>query len=136
MRPTTKTIPAYYRQYHIPGQPSHYSVKKNAIFISNANSLKHELSKFLACYMIKKYSDVKFTKELIEGINGLANIFNIIFKDWKESHSEFITEACPNENKDRRVDIVNLINNDRIEIETDHRIKKADDGKNVVTIYV
>lgn len=86
-----------YRHYHTPSCGNLNSVKLDAIFISTANSYKHELKKFEICWEIK------------------------------EQGQHFLTEAEKNRKKGdpvRRVDIVNLSNGDEIEIETNHKIKK------------
>ena len=43
-----------WHKYHVPGCSNLHSLKINAIFISTANSLKHELKKTEVCYKIKK----------------------------------------------------------------------------------
>ncbi len=81
-------------KYHVPGQKNTL-LKKNAVNISTANSLKHELKKLEICYELKKLGSV------------------------------FITEAEKRGSKPiRRVDIVDLSSGDEIEIETNHKIKK------------
>ncbi len=83
-----------WRKYHVPGQ-KHDLLKKNAVFISTANSLKHELKKLEICYELKKLGSV------------------------------FITEAEKRNSKPkRRVDIVDLSSGSEIEIETNHKIRK------------
>ncbi len=85
-----------WRKYHVPGQ-KHDLLKKNAIFISTANSLKHELKKLEICYELKKLGSV------------------------------FITEAEKRNSKPkRRVDIVDLSSGNEIEIETKSNVKKKD----------
>jgi len=43
-----------WRMYHIPGTGNLNTLKINAIFISAANSLEHEMEKFKVCYSLKK----------------------------------------------------------------------------------
>ena len=43
----------WYR-YHIPNKSNLHRIKKNAIFISTANSIEHERKKFEICYEIKQ----------------------------------------------------------------------------------
>ncbi len=86
-------------KYHIPGCTNIYRIKRNAIFISIANSLKHELKKLEVCYELKSLG------------------------------YEFLTEAEKNLKRGeprRRVDVVNLTTGDEIEIETSRRVKKKD----------
>jgi len=84
-----------WHKYHIPNQTSMYRLKINAIFISTANSLKHELKKLEVCYNLRK-----------------------------QGH-KFITEAERNQldkrgNK-RRVDIVDLDTGIEYEVECDKK---------------
>ena len=90
-------------RYHVPGQVN-TSLTRNVIYISTANSLKHELKKLELCYALKK-----------EGI-------------------EYITEAerIKKGEAKRRIDIVNLVTGDEIEIETDKKVKK----EGAITIYI
>ena len=43
-----------WRRFHIPGCSRIHTIKIDAIFISTANSLTHELKKSEICYNIKK----------------------------------------------------------------------------------
>jgi hypothetical protein len=117
-----KEINKNYRSYHIPGQANHQSVKKNVIFISRANSIKHELSKCLGSIMIHKFGDVKFNRTILEAIKTIE--YEIKQFNMPENPCDFITEACPNDRKDRRIDLVNIHHKDEFEFETDHTIKK------------
>jgi len=77
-------------KYHIPGMGNLNRVKKNAIFISAANSYEHELEKFRICYMLKSIGH------------------------------NFLTEAECSINKVKyRRDVVDLTTGDIYEIETD-----------------
>jgi len=119
-----------YHSYHIPGRPHYNTLKKNAIFVSNANSVRHELSKCIGAIMIKKFGDVKFTKEIIKLIRIIdceIGKLNLVVNS-----SNFITEAVPNNEGGRRVDLVCVNTDDRYEFETDHKIKKD----NAITIYI
>jgi len=110
--------------------PHHHTLKKNAIFLSRHNTTKHELAKCVGAIMLKKFGEVKFSKQLIIANESMANIIDLTMKEFK-GHSDFITEACANE-EDRIVDLVNLRTNDRIEFECDHKIKKS----NCITVYI
>ena len=91
-----------YEKYHIPGNNQFSRRPKNAIFISPSNSPEHEEMKLKICYEFRKV--------------GIP----------------YITEAVRNQKdrdgKYRRVDIINLITGDEIEIinkhESDFEIKK------------
>ncbi len=92
-----KRVRDNYLKYHVPGLSNIHRIKKNCIFISTANSLKHELKKLEVCYELKTLG------------------------------CEFLTEAEKNLKKGepkRRVDVVNLSNGEEIEIETKHSVKK------------
>lgn len=105
-RERMQRIKENYNKYHIPGMTNIHRIKRNAVFISTANSLKHELKKLEICYELKK------------------------------AGKEFITEAEKNSRKGeakRRVDIVDLVTGDIIEVETNKRIKKKDA---TFTIYI
>jgi len=78
-------------KYHIPSCGNLMRVKKNAIFISVANSFEHEMKKCEICYGLKK-----------------------------KGH-EFITEAERNRKRNEarvKVDIVDLDTGDEYEVET------------------
>lgn len=103
-----------YRSYHIPNQSNHHSIKRNAVFLSTTNGVKHEVAKALVCYMVKKYNDFKISEAIKLALNTIEEeVESFHFLD---DASEFLTEACMNEAKDRRIDIINLRTNDKIEI--------------------
>lgn len=129
-----RVISENYHKYHIPGMPHHNTLKRNAIFINRHNSIKHEISKCLGALILSRYSEVVFTDKIKEAINLIeeeVKKLNLI-----ENHTEFITEACPNSEPDRRVDLVNLKETEtklaRYEFETDKTTKKS----NSTTIYL
>jgi len=91
-----------YEKYHTPGNSNFIRRPKNAVFLNPSNSLSHEVKKLEICY------------EFLS--NGIS----------------FITEAVRNtkdkDGKYRRVDIINLVTGDEIEIinkhESDFEIKE------------
>jgi len=91
-----------YEKYHTPANNNFIKRTKNAVFLNPANSFSHEVKKLEICYEFRKV--------------GIS----------------FITEAVRNtkdrDGKYRRVDIVNLITGDEIEIinkhESDFEIKE------------
>ena len=91
-------------KYHTPGYTKDNKRKLNAVFISPGNSLEHEKLKLEVCYQFRK-----------EGI-------------------PYITEAIPNLIPDRRIDIVNLVTNDWIEIEMDPKRAERFKGTKVIVI--
>lgn len=102
-------VKKHYSLYHTPGCPYYVKRPKNAVFISPANSLEHEVAKLKVCYELR------------------------------QNKCNFITEAVRNhkdENgKERRVDIVNLNTGDEIEIETDpKRAVRFEKEKGVVVV--
>jgi hypothetical protein len=120
-----------YHSYHIPGQPAHQTLKKNAVFISTHCTVKHELAKSLAAIMIKNFGDVYFNPNIIKAINEIDKEI----KNLKMTKNEcnFITEAVPNKDKTRRIDLVNITTGDMFEFETNKKVNK---GSDVTTIYL
>ena len=91
-----------YEKYHVPSNNQFSRRPKNAIFLNSSNNLEHEVKKLEICYEFRKV--------------GIS----------------FITEASRNSKdkrkKEKRVDIINLITGDEIEIinkhETDFETKE------------
>ena len=128
-----------WHSYHIPGQQSRCTLKKNAIFISTGNTLRHEMAKFIGCFMIKKYGDVKFDDDLKKMIlTTSVYVEEKLMKAFFKESCNYITEACPNREPNRRVDVVNITNGDRFEFESLKSVKKPEslDGSQTVTIYL
>ena len=121
-----------YFTYHPPGGTPLKNVKRNVIFISNGNSIRHELAKALGAIMVHKWGDVKFSEKIIDLLAKLEIETNNQFWGWAEEETSFLTEAVPNNEKNRRVDLVNLRTKDHIEFETNSKIKK----ENATTIYL
>lgn len=113
-----------------PGAAPIHTCKKNVVYISNNITVKHELAKCIGAIMIKRFGDVKFSGKLIRLINEINDEIsdsNMVFNS-----TNFITEAVPNLNIHRRIDLVNLGTGDEFEFETDHSVSK--DG--AITIYI
>lgn len=121
------------RNYHVPGCSSNHNPKKNSISISDHNTIKHELAKSLGAIMLSRFGDIKFTKEIVTLLNCLEHEVNTI--GFVKDHADFITESVPNDEENRRVDLVNLNTDDRFEFETDHKIDKFK-NKGGITIYI
>lgn len=121
-----KEVHENWHKYHVKGMPYHHRVKKNAIFISSHNTIKHELSKCVGGIMLNKYGDVDFNKDLLVGLESFANLIELSMKDYPKSKSNFITEAASDENPERIIDLVNLNNGEQIEFEINKNILKKD----------
>ena len=110
------------RKYLTPGTISLLR-PKNAVFISSANSFKHELAKTIGALMLQRYGDIKFDEELVKRISDIGYyITTELMNEFPKSNEPFITEA--QYNKNRRIDLVRLRDNQHFEFETDHTIKK------------
>ena len=120
------------RKYHIPSCSTSHHPKKNAIMISAANSIKHELAKCVGAIMIHRMGDVKFTSLVKEELESLSYAIELAVGPKFNDSIDFITEACPNNQGNRRVDLINLETEDKFEFETNHDVKKAD----AITIYI
>ena len=120
-----------YHSYHIQGCSQIHTVKSNVIFLNNHNTVLHELGKCLGAIMVHKFGDLKFSPETVGAlrvINEEVGKLNLV-----KCESNFITEAVPNEDKSRRVDLVGLRDNVRFEFETDAKNIKKD---NVITVLL
>lgn len=120
-----------YKEYHIPGRPAYCKRPLNALVFSRANSNLHEISKAVAALMIYKHGDVKFTTAITNKIRSLATEMDNTMKDFSDENN-FISEAVPNNDPTRRVDLVRVEDNNRFEIETNHKVRK----ECCTTIYV
>ena len=113
--------------YHVPGGSKvNDRVKPNVINISSANTIKHELAKCVGCLMLVNWGDIKFNEEIIRLINSFDDEVNKVFKFFPKQKSNFLTECVPNDNIKRRVDLVILKGDTKIEFETNHKIMKED----------
>ena len=125
-----------FNSYMPPGGHPFQTVKRNVVFISSANSLRHEIAKLIVSYMIHKYGDVKWNKYISESLKYIESSMELLMKDFPKVKTDFLTEAVPTSNRDRRVDVVNLSTNDRFEIETSKLACKQDEDAYVTTIYI
>jgi len=82
--------------------------------------------------MLLKHGDIKFTEETKKYIEFLSEKIKFDMKEFPKVKVDFITEACPNRELHRRVDLVKLDTDTRIEFETNHKVKKD----NSLTVYI
>ena len=58
--------------YHAPGNPHYCKRKRNAVFISPANSLEHEVGKLIVCYVLREKGR-DFISEAVSNSTGLRH---------------------------------------------------------------
>jgi len=121
-----------WKSYHVPSMPNYTKLKKNAVFLAANNTYKHEISKALGALMLIKHGDIKFTNELISSINHLDKCAKAAMEGFPKQKAEFITEAVPNAEPNRRVDLVKLDDDTRIEFETNPKVEKD----NCITVRI
>lgn len=61
-----------WRKFHSPGCQNYCKRKKNAVFISPANSLKHEKAKLEVCWLLRKIKE-DFITECVSNATGLRH---------------------------------------------------------------
>ena len=88
-----KEVIKNYHKYHIPGCAHHKTLKKNAIFISTTNTIKHELAKCIGGIMLKRWGDISFSETVKGLINLLDKQIAKEFQEWPEEGSDFLTES-------------------------------------------
>lgn len=120
------------KKYKIPGGANYQLRTRNAIHISPSNSLRHELIKCIAAYQLRKFGEVKIGIDIIDTVRVLDKEFRVLTEDWLKQKVDFITEAVPKQEPDRRVDLVRLQDDTRFEFETNPKIKK----EGAITIYI
>jgi len=111
-----------YTQYSPTQKGRLHNCKKNVIHISSGDTFRHEMTKSAIAYLVHKYGDFKWDTECIEIIKVLEKKILNMMEGWPEETTDFLTEAWTKEG--RRVDLVNLRDDTRIEIETDHKVDK------------
>jgi len=121
-----KEIVDFIRDYHTPSCSNHVRRSKNAVFFNAGSTTKHELSKAVGGLMLLKWGDVMFTKGITDALHELSSCIDIAFGEFVKQKANFITECVPNNEGNRRVDLVNVDDNTRFEFETDHEVKKQD----------
>jgi sugar diacid utilization regulator len=116
------------------------------------NSLEHELVKFLCVFAIRKGIEAQSLQKIIdkskntERLNSMIDTYKGYFKhDWmrpvvitearfkKSEQKDFCYNLkTPMKKQTRRADIFILDTGEKVEIETNHKIKKEDS----ITVYV
>lgn len=112
------------RLYLSPAKSKTILRPKNAVFISSANSLRHELAKTIGSYMLRKYGDIKLSVWLVHLLKEIELETETMMSEFPIQSEDFITEAVPIQDKKRRIDLVRLRDNQWYEFETDKKIKK------------
>lgn len=121
MSKTEELIEKNRRKYLTPGTVSLLR-PKNAVFISAANKLNHEISKTIGAYSLRKVGDIpQFSLKLINLLHEIEEEFNKLIKDFSKDSEDFISEATIGS---RQIDLVRLRDVQHFEFETDHIIKK------------
>ncbi len=73
----TERVRDNWNKYHTPGCTSINKVKKNAIFINVANSLKHEIEKLKVCYELRQTGNVFITESVDNQFNLRRDIVDL-----------------------------------------------------------
>ena len=107
-------------KYNIPG--SMLKRPKNAIYISTANDLRHELGKFMICWMLANGTNIDYYwKDVRKSILQFCKLDLSEFTFPNES-KQYITEAVDRNHKRR--DIVVLDDDQAIEVVYKHKSRK------------
>ena len=114
------------RKYLVPGGANYQYRPLNAVMISPSNTVRHELAKALGGYMLRKWGDVKLSSEVVGLLKALEAQVKKDMKEFPRVKRGFVTEAVPKVDRDRRVDLVCLDNEQWIEFETSKRVDKGD----------
>ena len=120
------------KSYHVPSMPTYTKLKKNVIYFNAGSTYRHEMTKALIGLMLLKHGDFKITNEIISSIQHLDKCCKAAMEDFPKEKAEFICEAVPNTEPNRRVDMVRLDDDQRIEIETNPKVQK----ENCITIRI
>lgn len=121
------------KSYHVPGCRNYQRRKRNAVIFNTHSTVQHEMAKALGSFMLRKWGDIKFDDKIQTALFKLNEAVNNAMKDFVKQEADFICEAVPNEEPDRRVDLVCLDTDTRFEFEMNPKVNK---GEGVVTIYL
>ena len=120
------------KKYTIPSGANFQYRSKNAIYISPNNTIKHEMAKCVGAYMLRKWGDIRWSDEVNEQLSMLQKTILKEMKEFSIQRQDFITEAVPKDDKNRRVDLVGLKDRTHYEWETNKKVKK----ENAITFYL
>ena len=120
-------------KYHKNGGSNLTRCPLNIIHIGN-ETIKHELHKCLSGITLRKYGEIHITESIKNAINTIES--EILSQQFMKNPVNFITEAVPNNNKKRRIDLVRLDTGEKIEFETSFKIDKSKLEIGVKTIYI
>ena len=122
----------FIRLYHTTGCSKFIRRSKNAVYFNSGSSTKHELAKAVGGLMLLRWGDINFEEEILEKLEELSEEIDKAMLLFPRQKANFITEAVPNNEGSRRVDLVNIDDNTRYEFESNSKIKKD----NCITIYI
>jgi len=126
-------------KYHIPSMSNLHRIKKNAVFLSSANKVSHELGKALTAFLINKYGQADMNYSIAKQLLSVEREVTELTKDWEINPGEFITEAERNLKKGNprvRRDVVCLDTEEIYELETDKtRAKRHGKDVNVLKLF-
>lgn len=124
------------RKYHVPGMPNFARRTKNTIVYAANNTTLHELSKALGGLMLHKWGDVKFTEAVKKKLKELSISVDQAYQNSPKVRKAYITEAVPNNQPTRRVDLVRLEDDYRYEFEVSNHKNKKDPERQEKTITI
>ena len=82
--------------------------------------------------MLRKWGDIKWNDSINSLLKLLDDAVNENMKGFDKNKADFITEAVPKCDKDRRIDLIKLNDETWYEFETNKSVKK----ENCYTIYL
>lgn len=122
-----KSILENWRSYHVPGQGHYKTRARNAVHLNSNNTIEHELAKCIGGIMLNRYGDIKVDEIVRKEISMMAQVIRTAFGPGSFESHEFISEAVPNEDSARRIDIVDINTDDRFEFVKSSLSEKSKD---------
>lgn len=120
-------------KYHKQGCTKNSPCVKNAVFFGRNETFNHALAKSIGALMLLKYGDLKFNQIIINNLNVLCESIDVFVKSMPFQKEDFITEAVPNNVKNRRIDLVRLRDDVWYEF-VKTNLPNIEDEKNTVVI--